>query len=100
MFITAGFIWYVIFWLSKHVSDRKQLEESSLYIYDHLGNSGLDNLCARIEFMAVSLGVDVIVLDHITAAAAGLLTTDNDYDGGSSERLLIDNSTCYLTVNI
>jgi len=29
MFITAGFIWYVIFWLSKHVSDRKQLEESS-----------------------------------------------------------------------
>ena len=23
MFITAGFIWYVIFWLSKHVSDRK-----------------------------------------------------------------------------
>ena len=29
MFITAGFIWYVIFWLSKHVSDRKQLEEQS-----------------------------------------------------------------------
>ena len=26
MFITAIFIWYVIFWLSKHVSD-KQLEE-------------------------------------------------------------------------
>ena len=30
MFITAGFIWYVIFWLSKHVSDRKQLEEKSV----------------------------------------------------------------------
>ena len=30
MFITAGFIWYVIFWLSKHVSDRKQLEEQSV----------------------------------------------------------------------
>ena len=29
MFITAAFIWYVIFWLSKHVSDRKQLEENS-----------------------------------------------------------------------
>ena len=26
MFITAGFIWYVIFWLSKHVSDRNQIE--------------------------------------------------------------------------
>ena len=70
---------------------RKDLESSQLYIYDHLGNNGLQNLCARIEFMAVSLGVDVIVLDHITAAAAGLLTTDNDFDGGSSERLLIDN---------
>ena len=30
MYITAGFIWYVIFWLSKHVSDRKQLEEQSV----------------------------------------------------------------------
>ena len=26
MFVTAGLIWYVIFWLSKHVSDRKQIE--------------------------------------------------------------------------
>ena len=26
MFITAGLIWYVIFWLSKHVRDRKQIE--------------------------------------------------------------------------
>jgi len=70
---------------------RRRLEETSLYIYDHLGNNGLQNLCARIEFMAVSLGVDVIVLDHITAAATGLMNASNDYDGGSNERLLIDN---------
>jgi len=75
----------------EYAEARRTLERSSLYIYDHLGNNGLQNLCARIEFMAVSLGVDVIVLDHITAAAAGLLTTSSDYDGGSSERLLIDN---------
>tara|TARA_R100000742_G_C4274696_1_gene94806 strand:- start:341 stop:1921 length:1581 start_codon:yes stop_codon:yes gene_type:complete len=75
----------------EYAEARKQLAGTNLYIYDHLGNSGLQNLCARIEFMAVSLGVDVIVLDHITAAAAGLLTTDNDFEGGSSERLLIDN---------
>jgi len=75
----------------EYAKARKHLEATNLYIYDHLGNNGLQNLCARIEFMAVSLGVDVIVLDHITAAAAGLLTTDNDFDGGSSERLLIDN---------
>ena len=42
--------------------------------------------------MAVSLGVEVIVLDHITAAATGLMGgSSNDYDGGASERLLIDN---------
>ena len=41
--------------------------------------------------MAVSLGVDVIVLDHITAAATGLMGDITDFDGGNSERLLIDN---------
>ena len=40
--------------------------------------------------MAVSLGVDVIVLDHITAAATGLMSGDSDYDNNSNERLLID----------
>ena len=75
----------------EYADARKELEKSSLYIYDHLGNNGLQNLCSRIEFMAVSLGVDVIVLDHITAAATGLMNADSDYDGGSSERLLIDN---------
>ena len=71
---------------------KKTLGGTGLYIYDHLGNSALANLLARMEFMAVSLEVDVIVLDHITAAAAGLLGSQNDaYDGGNSERLVIDN---------
>ena len=75
----------------EYADARKQLSETSFYIYDHLGNNGLKNLCARIEFMAVSLGVDVIVLDHITAAATGLMGDISDFDGGNSERLLIDN---------
>ena len=29
MFITAGLIWYVIFWLAKHVSDRAELENQT-----------------------------------------------------------------------
>jgi len=29
MFITAGLLWYVIFWLSKHVSDRNELENET-----------------------------------------------------------------------
>ena len=30
MYITAGLIWYVVFWLSKHVSDRKELEGKAM----------------------------------------------------------------------
>jgi twinkle protein len=76
----------------EYAEARRQLEKTSLYIYDHLGNNALQNLAARMEFMAVSLGVDVIVLDHITAAAVGMAGSDNkDIDGGSSERLIIDN---------
>jgi twinkle protein len=74
----------------EYAEAREKLESTNFYVYDHLGNSALQNLCARIEFMAVSLGVDVIVLDHITAAATGLMNSTADYDGGSSERLLID----------
>ena len=29
MFLTAGLLWYVIFWLSKHVSDRSELESET-----------------------------------------------------------------------
>jgi twinkle protein len=75
----------------EYAKARRELSETSFYVYDHLGNSGLQNLCARIEYMAVSLEVDVIVLDHITAAACGLMGESSDYDGGNSERLLIDN---------
>jgi twinkle protein len=75
----------------EYAAAKRELGNTELYIYDHLGNNGLNNLCARIEYMAVSLGVDVIVLDHITAAATGLMNDKSDFDGGSSERLLIDN---------
>lgn len=74
---------------AEYAEAREKLNDTSLYIYDHLGNNGLKNLCSRIEYMAVSLGVEVIVLDHITAAATGLMSGDSDYDN-SNERLLID----------
>jgi len=77
----------------EYADARSELNQTNFYIYDHLGNSGLKNLCSRMEYMAVSLGVEVIILDHITAAATGLMggSSSSDYDGGSSERLLIDN---------
>jgi twinkle protein len=76
----------------EYAQAREQLTGTSFYIYDHLGNNALQNLAARMEFMAVSLGVDVIVLDHITAAAVGMAgSNEKDIDGGGSERLIIDN---------
>lgn len=75
----------------EYAKAKRELGETGLYIYDHLGNNAMANLMARMEYMAVSLGVDVIMLDHITAAAAGLMNTSNkDIEGGGSERLIID----------
>jgi twinkle protein len=75
----------------EYIEARKKLCGTNLFIYDHLGNNAMKNLLARMEYMAVSLKVDVIVLDHITAAAAGLMgVSDKDVEGGGSERLIID----------
>ena len=75
----------------EYIDAKAKLAGTSLYIYDHLGNNAMSNLLARMEYMAVSLKVDVIILDHITAAAAGLMSIQNkDTEGGGSERLIID----------
>lgn len=73
----------------EYAQAREHLENTNLYIYDHLGNSAMQNIMARMEYMAVSLEVDVIVLDHITALAAGLMGNQDD-DNNQSERILID----------
>lgn len=66
---------------------RSTLNDLPLYIYDHMGSSSFENLVKRIEYMAVGLGCKVIILDHITAAVAGMLANSED---GGSERLMID----------
>lgn len=66
---------------------RASLNSLPLYIYDHLGSSSFENLISRIEYMAVGLGCKVVILDHITAAVAGMLANSDD---GGSERLMID----------
>lgn len=66
-----------------------ELKKFPLYIYDHLSNCAYNNLMSRIEFMAVSLDTKVIVLDHITAAATGLLGADIN-ELSDNERLVID----------
>ena len=72
---------------SEYITARAYVDSLPLYIYDHMGSSAYDNLLARIEYMAVGLGCKVVILDHITAAVAGLLSNSED---GGSERLIID----------
>lgn len=66
---------------------RTSVDNLPLYVYDHMGSSSFDNLVSRIEYMAVGLNCKVIILDHITAAVAGMLASSDD---GGSERLMID----------
>lgn len=72
----------------EYASARTSLDEQNLYVYDSHGISDFESLFNRIEFMATALGCDVIVLDHVTAAVAGIAFGDGDM---SSERLVIDN---------
>lgn len=69
-----------------YVAAKETISSLGLYLYDHRGNNAYANALARMEYMAVSLGVDVIILDHITALAAGLLHSEKSLD----ERQMMD----------
>lgn len=60
--------------------------DQKLHIYDHTGSRDDSSIESKIEYLAVSLGCRVIVLDHITAAVAGK-GGDNHR---TSEREIID----------
>lgn len=62
---------------------REFISSLPLYIYDHAGTNKFDNLIQRVEYMAVSLGCKVIIIDHVTAVIAGM-------DRNGSEREAID----------
>ena len=68
---------------------RAEIANTDLFIYDSHGCHNYKNLLSRIEYMAVSLGCKVIILDHITAAVIAMMESyDQDKYGG--ERLVID----------
>lgn len=74
------------FYEEDYTAAAETLEAMGLYLYDHRGNNAYANALARMEYMAVSLDVDIIVLDHITALAAGLLHSEKSLD----ERQMMD----------
>lgn len=53
-----------------------------VYLYDHFGSTEIENLLARVRYMARSLDCKWIILDHLSIVVSGL-------DGGD-ERKLID----------
>lgn len=56
--------------------------EHDVALYDHFGSTEVDNICARIRYMAKACGVKWVFLDHLSIMVSGL----NDGD----ERKLID----------
>lgn len=58
--------------------------EGQVLIYDHFGSVDLDNLLAKLRYMAVGFGVDWVILDHISIVVSALDDPAND------ERKLID----------
>jgi twinkle protein len=71
---------------SEYNNAKQWLADTGFYVYNHEGHNAMANLIARMEFMATSLGVKVIVLDHITAAATAMMAEEDS----NNERILID----------
>ena len=62
---------------------RTFFREAPLFFYDHHGTTEFNNILQRIEYMAVALECDVIIVDHVTAVVAGM-------DQNGSERQTLD----------
>lgn len=76
---------------------EEQLKESfkatvgsgQVFLYDHFGSTEVENLLAKIRYMARSLDCRWIILDHLSIVVSGL-------DDGGDERKLIDKAMTML----
>lgn len=55
----------------EYAKARREIADMPLYLYDHQGAQDYEGILAKIEYMVVALGCQVVVLDHITAVVAG-----------------------------
>lgn len=58
------------------------------YLYDHFGSTAIDNLLARVRYLAKACECRWIILDHLSIVVSGL--------GDGDERRLIDNAMTAL----
>lgn len=75
-------------WQSIPEDERRRGYEATLgtgrvFLYDHFGSTSLENLLAKLRYLAVGCGCEVVLLDHISIVVSGI-------DEGD-ERRLIDN---------
>ena len=47
------------------------LDMPPLYLYDHFGSTDVELICNRIEYMVNALGVEWVILDHISILISG-----------------------------
>lgn len=67
---------------------EKTLGTGKVYLYDHFGSTEIDNLLARVRYLARSLDCRWVILDHLSIVVSGL--------GEGDERRLIDNAMTML----
>jgi twinkle protein len=72
----------------EYAEAKTYISSKPLYLYDHIGNSNINNIINRLEYMAVGLDCKVIFLDHITLLGNMLLSSGSDF--GNDERLVLD----------
>lgn len=58
-------------------SYEKLIANDGIFFYDHFGSLDAKNLLGKLRYMAVSLKLDFIFLDHISIVVSGL-ETDNE----------------------
>ena len=64
------------------------LKPGNFFFYDHFGSLDSDNLMNKLNYMVQALGVEVLVLDHLSILVSGL---DSSQLGGSGdERKALD----------
>lgn len=62
--------------------------QNPVYLYDHFGSTDVDLICQRITYMAKALGVQWVLLDHISILCTQMGGSNNS--GIGNERQLID----------
>lgn len=64
---------------------KQRLFQQRIFIHNHRGSRDSQSLLARLEYMVVGLGCNVVMLDHITFAVTEMLSEEQ-----ANERIVID----------